>query len=85
MLAAWDAAADPAAAIHMASLRRQLATRRGRPYLHSAFLADKDAHIAAADAIGAFLLRPKVAARIEGALPAVDDPRLQRLLSDAIG
>ncbi len=84
MLAAWDKAADPPAAIHMASLRSDLATRRGRPYLHSAFLTDKNAHIAAADAIGAFLVRPKVTARIEAALPAVDDLRLQKLLSDAV-
>ena len=84
MLAAWDKAADPPAAIHVASLRSNLATRRGRPYLHSAFLTDKNAHIAAADAIGAFLVRPKVTARIEAALPAVDDLRLQKLLSDAV-
>ncbi len=85
MLAAWDVAADPAAAIHMAALRSNLSMRRERPYLHSAFLADKDSHIAAADAIGAFLVRRQVTARIEAAILAVDDPRLQQILSDARG
>jgi hypothetical protein len=51
--------------------------------LHSAYLADKDAHIAAADKIGAFLVRPEVTARIEAAFFRVDDPRLQKLLSDS--
>ena len=64
----------------MADLRQSVLREGGRVYLHDALLTD---HPALADAIGAFLTRPEVAARIEAAFFTVDDPRLQQFLSDA--
>lgn len=81
-LAAWDAASEPGAAIHMAALRERVLTSGGRTYLHSAYLeGDYDD---AADAIGRFLLRPEVDRRIEAAFFEIVDARMQKLLSDAI-
>lgn len=79
-LAAWDAAADPAAAIHMAALREDVLSTQARTCWHSAYL---DEHKGAGDKIGAFLMRPEVDQRIEAAFFAVEDPRLQAILSDA--
>ncbi len=81
VLAAWDTAADPPAAIHMAALRDGVVRQTDRTYFHSAYLPE---HREAADAIGAFLVRPEVTARIEAAVFNVDDPRLQQILSDAV-
>lgn len=72
---------DPAAAVHMAALRRRVIERTDRTYLHSPYLED---HASAADRIGEWLLQPQVSARIEAAFFAVQDPRLQQLLSDAL-
>lgn len=80
-LAAWDGAADPAAAIHMAALRDDVLTLNARPCFNNAFL---DKHRGQADRIGAFLMRPEVDTRVEAAFFAVDDPRLQQILSDAL-
>jgi hypothetical protein len=81
VLAAWDGAADPEAAIHMAALRSDVLTLNGRPCLDSPFLEDdRDA----ADKIGAFLMRPEVDRRIEEAFFTVTDARLQKILSDAM-
>ena len=79
VLGAWDKAADPAAALHMAALRRDIMIESGRTYLHSPYLED---HPSTADEIGAFLMRPEVGARIEASFFAVEDPRLQQILSD---
>lgn len=80
-LATWEAAPDPAAAIHMAALREDVLVLNGRPCLDTPFLED---HRAEADAIGAFLMRPEVDRRIEAAFFLVDDPRLQQILSDSL-
>ena len=80
-LAAWDGAADPAAAIHMAALRSDVLTLNGRPCLDNPFLED---HRTEADKIGAFLMRDDVDRRIEAAFFMVSDPRLQQILSDAM-
>lgn len=80
-LAAWDGAADPAAAIHMAALRSDVLTLNGRPCLDNPFLED---HRTEADKIGAFLMRNDVDQRIEAAFFMVSDPRLQQILSDAM-
>jgi hypothetical protein len=82
MLAAWDGSPDPPAAIHMAALRGNVLRRSHRTFFYSAYLPD---HPEAADAIGAFLVRPEVTARIEAAVFTVEDPRLQQILSDALG
>jgi hypothetical protein len=81
VLAAWEAADDPCAAIHMASLRADVLHETNRTYFHSAYL---DEHREAAAAIGAFLMRPEVTKRIEAAFFLIEDPRLQQLVSDAI-
>lgn len=81
-LAAWDAADDPAAAIHMAALRERLAFKDGCMRLCSAYL-ERD-HTDEAAHIGAFLIRPEVNRRIEAAFFSVEDPRLQQILSDAL-
>jgi hypothetical protein len=81
-LAAWDASDDPGAVLHMASLRERVIAETGRTYLHSAYL-EKDFD-AEAEAIGAFLLREAVDARLEQAFFTVTDPRLQKILSDAM-
>lgn len=81
VLAAWDAAPDPAAAIHMAALRQHVLVTQTRTHIHSPFLEN---HREAADSIGAFLMRPEVGRRIEAAVFATPDPRLQQILSDAL-
>lgn len=81
-LAAWDAADDPAAAIHMAALRDRLTSNDGAMRLYSAFLEGD--HKVEAGRIGAFLVRPAVHERIEAAFFSVEDPRLQKILSDAL-
>ena len=81
VLAAWDAAEDPAAAIHMAAMLRDVIQETGRTYFHSAYLED---HQEEADKIGAFLMRHEVAQRIEEAFFKIEEPRLQKLVSDAI-
>jgi hypothetical protein len=81
VLAKWEAAEDPPAAIHMAALRASVVRETTRTFLHSAYLED---HKEAADKIGAFLMRPEVVSRIEAAFFRVEDARLQKLISDAI-
>src|SRR5262245_30261032 len=78
VLAAWDAFDDPPAAIHMAAQRSSVLQHTGRIYFHSAYL---DEYEAAADKIGAFLMRPEV----DAAFFQVSDQGLQKILSDAIG
>jgi hypothetical protein len=82
VLARWDAAPDPPAAIHMAAAREDVLVSGGRTYLHSAYL-EKDFD-READDIGAFLMRPDVDRRLEAAFFTVTDPRLQKILSDAM-
>ena len=75
------ATADPPAAIHMAALREDVLHEADRTYFHSAYLEN---HEDAADRIGALLMRPEAAARSEAAFFRVEDPRLQKILSDAL-
>jgi hypothetical protein len=79
VLARWDAAKDPSAAIHMAGLRLWVNREEGRTYLHDAHLEEFEAE---ADRIGAFLMRPEVDERIAAAREAVDDARLRAVLSE---
>lgn len=80
VLAAWDAAPDPGAALHMADLRRDVLFLSDRTYWHSAYLDD---YGEAADRIGAFLMRPEVTLRIGDAFFLARDPHVQKFLSDA--
>jgi hypothetical protein len=81
VLATWDGAPDPFAALHMAALREKVIRESHRTYFHSPYLEDRPQ---AADRIGAFLARPELTQRIETAFFQLDDPRLQKLVSDAI-
>ena len=81
VLAAWDGADDPPAAIHMAALRSDLVETSEGPYFHSAYLEDRKEE---APRIGAFLTRPEVVSRMEAAFFKIEEPRLQQLVSDAI-
>jgi hypothetical protein len=80
-LEVWNTAPDPAAAIHMASLRR---TVSGGPpsSLTNAHLSGE--FEAAAYAIGEFLSREEVNHRLESAFFLIDDERLQKIVSDAM-
>ncbi len=82
VLRAWDAAPDPGAAIHMAGARGDIAMPHGEWSLHSAYL--EGSHRAEAALIGAFLMRPETAARLEAAFFTIDDPRLQQIVSDSL-
>lgn len=82
VLAVWDGADDPGGAIHMASLRADVLHFSNGPLLHSAYL-ERD-HVAEAEKIGRFLMRPEVDERLERAFFLIDDPRLQQLVSDAL-
>ncbi|MGL4243323.1 MAG: hypothetical protein ACRCTI_19600 [Beijerinckiaceae bacterium] len=81
VLAAWRAAADPGAALHMAHLRRSAKFVDGGWRFHSAYLEDLP-EIAAM--IGAFLMEGEISARIEAAFFTVEDSRLQKILSESL-
>lgn len=81
VLAVWDAADDPAAAIHMAAARESVRTETSRTYLHSPYLDDDPA---TADKIGAFLTRPEIDSRLEAAFFQIENPHLAKLVSDSI-
>jgi hypothetical protein len=65
----------------MAAVRRHVLQQSQRTFLYSPYLED---HSQAADIIGTWLMRQEVTERIEAAFFAVADPRLQKLLSEAI-
>jgi hypothetical protein len=82
LLAIWDTAPDPSAALHFANLRFMLATdTRGKrlddPHLEPDF-------VDAALAIGASVTSTKATQRIEAAFFQTTDPAAQQLLSDAL-
>ena len=76
-LAAFDASPDPEAAVHMASMRRDVRIEDGRVTFRDAFLKD---YPDAADAIGLFLMRDSVDARIVAAPALLDDPEFDAVL-----
>ncbi len=82
LLAIWDAAPDPAAALHLADLRFSLRTDARGTWLGNAHL-DREP-IDAALAVGAFLGSQRATARIETAFFKTADPGAQHLLSDAL-
>jgi hypothetical protein len=82
LLAAWDRAGDPGAAVNMASLRQNVVWRQGRPELHG--WRDYPGLGAEGGRIAEFLLRPEVDARIEAAFFQTEDEDWQRVLSDAL-
>jgi hypothetical protein len=82
ILAAWNAAEDPAAATHGASLRYDLADDGRGPYLCSPCL-ERD-HTEAAYRIGAFLMGQDITERIEAACFLTTDDNMQKFLSDVL-
>lgn len=72
-----DGAPDPAAAVHLAVLRRDVGAG---PLLRSAYL-EEEKYRHSAELLGEWLLSPAIDARIEAAFFAVEDPRLQEILS----
>jgi hypothetical protein len=80
VLKAWDEAGDPGAAIHFAAARRSVKRIEGDLRLDSAFL---ERYVADAKLIGEFLSRPQVDQRLEATFFMIDDPRLQKIVSDA--
>jgi hypothetical protein len=81
ILKAWDEAEDPGAAIHFAAARRNVERYDGDLRLNSAFLEER---VADAKLIGEFLSRPEVDDRLEAAFFKIDEPRLQKIVSDAM-
>lgn len=69
-LAAFDDSGDPEAAVHMASLRRNVAWQDGDPVYRDPFLEE---YPEAAGKLGAFLVRDSVSTRILGAAALLDD------------
>ena len=82
LLAVWEAAPDPAAALHMANLRFTLATDGRGTRLHNHHLEGDFAEPALA--VGGFVASPVATARIEAAFFRAADPAVQQLLSDAL-
>jgi hypothetical protein len=82
LLAVWEAAPDPAAALHMADLRFTLSTDERGTRLYNVHLDPR--HIDAALAIGAFLASASATSRIEAAFFLTPDPAAQSLLSDSL-
>jgi hypothetical protein len=82
LLAIWDAASGPAAALHIANQRFQLVTDGKGTRLHNEHL-ESDGR-AAALLVGAFVTSPRATQRIEAAFFQTTDPAAQSLLSDAL-
>ncbi len=82
LLRVWDAAPEPAAALHLADVRFSLqtderGTRLSNPHLDPDF-------VGAALAVGDFVTSPRSTRRIETAFFNTTDPAAQSLLSDAL-
>lgn len=83
VLAVWDAAPDPAAAVHMAEARLRIAWKKGRSVFYDAHLeGDYDPET---EAIATFLSRTEVTERIEAAFLAATDEGLAQVLANAVG
>jgi hypothetical protein len=80
LVLALESAPDPAAAVHFAAVRRSVVGRTDRLALRSAYL-EEEKYQSAAQRLGAWLYQPAIQARIESAIFAVQDPRLQEILS----
>lgn len=78
VLAVFDRAPDPQAAVHMASMRGDLETRHGEPYFGNAHYDD---YPDAARRVGAWLSREDVTGRIIAAHEALDDPDYDGVLN----
>jgi hypothetical protein len=83
LLNVWDQSPGHPAALHMASMRRNVTYDGAIPHIHSPFLESKE-YKKAAEAIGVFLMRPVVTGQIERAFFATHDPHEQQLLSGAL-
>jgi hypothetical protein len=82
LLAIWEAAPDPAAALHIANQRFMLVTDSRGTRLYNEQLEPD--FVDAVLAIGAFVTSAKATSRIEAAFFQATDPAAQSLLSDAL-
>jgi hypothetical protein len=82
LLAIWDAAPDPAAALHLANMRFDLAADERGTRLGNAHLESEG--VEAALTIGTFVTSARSTERIESAFFQIKDPAAQSLLSDAL-
>jgi hypothetical protein len=82
LLETWDAAPDPAAALHMAHLRFDLISDGDGARMANAHLEAN--HVEEARAFGAFVTNTQARRRIERAFFLTTDPAAQQLLSDAL-
>lgn len=78
VLAVIDERPDPEAAVHMASLRNDIKSRKGVPHYINAHL---DTHPEATKRIGAWLMRDAVTERILAAPDALDDSRYDDVIA----
>lgn len=83
ILGVWDAAPDPAAAVHMAGARMFLSWNDGRCHFHDAHL-DRD-YKEETEAVAAFLNRPEVDRRMEAAFVATHHEGIEQILGNALG
>ena len=81
VLAVFDDGPDPEAAVHMASMRMGLETRRGRPYYGNAFLND---YPEVCERIGAWLSRDSVTERIMAAPEQLDTQDYDDILNRGV-
>jgi hypothetical protein len=82
LLRIWDAAPDPAAALHLANLRFSLQTDERGTRLSNHHLGPE--LVEAALAVGTFVTSPLSTSRIETAFFNTTDPAAQNQLSDAL-
>ena len=78
LLNEFDRGPDPEAAVHMASLRRDVRWRNGAPYWHSYFLEGDHADVS--DRVGAWLMRDSVTERILAAPAQLEDPDFDHVI-----
>lgn len=80
VLSAWDAAADPAAVLHMAAAREHIDSVNGVRRFVSPYL---DNFVKEAVVIAVFLDRPEVDERLEAIYPTLLDERLRKIVARA--
>lgn len=81
LLDGFERGADPEAAIHMASLRRDIVYRKSMPQYNNAHLED---HPVAAKQIGEWLMRDLVTERIKAASKLIDNPMYDDVISGGL-
>lgn len=81
VLDVFERGADPEAAVHMASLRKEVKYRKGIPQYNNEFLKESPA---AAKRIGEWAMRDEVTERIKAASKLLDDPNYDDVISGGL-